>query len=153
MLERGVDVLLGTDGVAADILSSGRLMASLFRDARCNQDIFPTSTILELCTLNAAGAMGLSSEIGSLEPGKKADFVLHDTYLPEWGPIFDPVEQLALSAPPGGVHSVWIDGVRVLDAGRSVQLDEDKILADARQAGRAVIARTKLPNRTVWPVL
>ncbi|HTW36767.1 MAG TPA: amidohydrolase family protein [Rhizomicrobium sp.] len=153
MLERGVDVLLGTDGVAADILSSGRLMASLFRDARRDQDIFPPSTILELCTVNAAVAMGLSSEIGSLEPGKKADFVLHDTYLPEWGPIFDPVEQLALSAPPGGVHSVWIDGVRVLNAGRSVLLDEDKILADARQAGRAVIARTKLPNRTVWPVL
>jgi cytosine/adenosine deaminase-related metal-dependent hydrolase len=153
MLARGVDVLLGTDGVATDILSSGRLMASLFRDARCDQDIFPPSTILELCISNAASAMGLSSEIGSLEAGKKADFVLHDTYLPEWGPVFDPVEQLAMSAPPSGVHSVWIDGVRVLDAGRSVLLDEDKILADARQAGRAVIARTKLPTRTVWPVL
>jgi cytosine/adenosine deaminase-related metal-dependent hydrolase len=128
-------------------------MASLFRDARCDQDIFPPSTILELCISNAASAMGLSPEIGSLEAGKKADFVLHDTYLPEWGPVFDPVEQLALSAPPSGVHSVWIDGVRVLDAGRSVLLDEDKILADARQAGRAVIARTKLPTRTVWPVL
>lgn len=153
MLERGVAVLLGTDGVAADVLSAGRLMASLFRDARRDQDIFPAETILELTTIHAARAMGLSSLIGSLEVGKKADFVLHDTDLPEWGPIFDVVDQLAMSAPPGGVHSVWIDGVRVLDAGRPVFIDEAKLLADARQAGRAVIARTGLPLRSRWPVL
>lgn len=153
MLERGVDVLVGTDGVATDVLSAARLMASIFRDARSDQEIFPAGTILELATLNAARAMGLSSLIGSLEVGKKADIVLHDTDLPEWGPIFDCVDQLALSAPPSGVHSVWIDGIRVLDAGRSVLIDEEKVLADARQAGRAVIARTKLPNRTTWPVL
>ncbi|MGD0867320.1 MAG: amidohydrolase family protein, partial [Rhizomicrobium sp.] len=153
MLDRGVDVLVGTDGVAADVLSAARLMASIFRDARSDQEIFPAGTILELATLNAARAMGFSSLIGSLEAGKKADIVLHDTDLPEWGPIFDCVDQLALSAPPSGVHSVWIDGIRVLDAGRSVLIDEEKVLADARQAGRAVIARTKLPNRTTWPVL
>ncbi len=152
MLERGVDVLLGTDGIAADILSSGRLMASLFRDARADQDLLPAQTILELTTLHGARGMGLSHLIGSLEVGKKADFVLHDTDLPEWGPVFDCVGQLAMSAPPHGVHSVWIDGVRVLDAGRATRIDEAKLLADARQAGRALIARTQLPNRTPWPV-
>lgn len=153
MLDRGVNLMLGTDGVAADILSSGRLMASLFRDARCDQDLMPAATVLEMATLNAARAMGMAGDIGSLEAGKKADIVLHDTWLPEWGPVFDAPEQLAFSAPPSGVHSVWIDGVRVLDDGRSTRLDEDRILADARQAGRAVIARTKLPNRTSWPVI
>ncbi len=153
MLERGVTVCLGTDGIAADILSAGRLMASVFRDARADQHIFPPETILELTSLNGARAMGWSDFIGSLEPGKKADFVLHDTDLPEWGPIFDGPAQLAMSAPPHGVHSVWIDGVRVLDAGRSTLIDEEKLLADVRQAGRNVIARTGLPNRAKWPVL
>jgi cytosine/adenosine deaminase-related metal-dependent hydrolase len=153
MIARGVDVMVGTDGIAADVLSSARLMASLFRDARANQDIFPPSTILEIATVNAARAMGLSDEIGSLDVGKRADIVLHDTDLPEWGPVFDGPAQLALSAPPSGVHSVWIDGVRVLDAGRATLIDEEKLLADARAAGRAVIARTQLPNRTEWPVL
>jgi 5-methylthioadenosine/S-adenosylhomocysteine deaminase len=152
MLERGVPVMVGTDGIATDILSSARLMASIFRDARSDQDIFPPETILELATLNAARAMGMTRHIGSLEAGKKADIVLHDTNLPEWGPVFDAVAQLAISAPPSGVHSVWIDGVRVLDGGRSTLLDEAKLIADAKQAGRDVIARTKLPNRTTWPV-
>jgi 5-methylthioadenosine/S-adenosylhomocysteine deaminase len=153
MLERGVTVMLGTDGIAADILSSARLMASVFRDARADQDLIPATTILELATTNGAAAMGMSKSIGSLEVGKKADLVLHDTDLPEWGPVFDAVGQLAMSAPPSGVHSVWIDGVQVLDAGRATLIDEHKLLADGRQAGRAVIARTKLPNRTSWPTL
>lgn len=153
MVEAGVNVMLGTDGAPADILSSARLMASVFRDARCDQDLFPPALMLELATLNGAKGLGLMAEIGSLEVGKKADFVLHDTDLPEWGPVFDAPAQLALSAPPGGVHSVWIDGVQVLDAGRSTRIDEAKLLADARQAGLALIARTQLPNRAAWPVI
>jgi cytosine/adenosine deaminase-related metal-dependent hydrolase len=153
MLARQVTVLLGTDGIAADILSAGRLMASLFRDARADQEIFPPQIVLELMTINPARAMGFSDFLGSLEAGKKADIVLHDTALPEWGPIFDCPTQLAFSAPPHGVHSVWIDGRRVLKDGRSTMLDEEKLIADVQEAGRALIARTGLPNRTTWPVL
>jgi hypothetical protein len=83
----------------------------------------------------------------------KADFVLHDTHLPEWGPVFDAPAQLAMSAPASGVHSVWIDGVQVLDAGHATLFDEAKVLADARHAGIALIERTQLPNRTSWPVI
>jgi len=153
MLARGVNVMIGTDGMAGDILGSARLMASVFRDAREDQFLFPAGQIMELATLNGARAMGMDRYLGSLEAGKKADFVLHDMYAPEWGAIFDPVAQLALGASPAGVHSVFIDGVQVLDAGRSTIFDEEKLLADARQAGAAIVARTKLPNHTVWPVL
>jgi 5-methylthioadenosine/S-adenosylhomocysteine deaminase len=153
MIARGVNVALGTDGMAADILSSARLMGAVFRDARVDQELFPATTLLELATLNGARAMGMTAQIGSLEVGKKADLVLHDTDLPEWGPVFDCVGQLALSASPSGVHSVWIDGVRVLDDGHATLIDEAKLLADGRQAGQAVVARTGLPNRTPWPVL
>jgi 5-methylthioadenosine/S-adenosylhomocysteine deaminase len=154
MLDAGVNLTLGTDGISADILASGRLMASLFRDARADQFLFPATSVLEMATLKAAAAMGLSHQVGSLEAGKKADIVLHDTHLAEWGgPLFDVVDQLAFSATSRGVHSVWIDGVQVLDAGRATQFDEDALLAAAREAGRAVIARTGLPNRTSWPLI
>lgn len=153
MIDRGVNVMLGTDGIAADILASARLMASVFRDACVDQDIFPPSTMLEMTTVNGARGLGLERQIGSLEVGKKADIVLHDTDLPEWGPVFDAPAQLALSAPSSGVHSVWIDGTQVLDGGHAMLIDEAKLLADARQAGLALIARTQLPNRTSWPVL
>jgi len=154
MVSQGVNIMLGTDGAATDILSSARLTAGVFRDARRDDALFPTSTILELATLNGAKAMGMAASIGSLEVGKKADLVLHDTWRPEWGgPLFDPVTQLALAAPSDGAHSVWIDGVRVIEAGHATLMDEDKILADARQAGTALIARLGLPVQTACPVI
>lgn len=153
MLARGVNVMLGTDGAAADILASARLMASVFRDARCDQTLISPGAMLEMAITAGARGMGMSQSLGSLEAGKKADIVLHDTDLPEWGPVFDAPAQLAMDAPSGGVHSVWIDGEQVLDACRSTRLDEEKLLADARQAGRALIARTGLPVRTEWPVV
>jgi 5-methylthioadenosine/S-adenosylhomocysteine deaminase len=154
MISRGANVMLGTDGAATDVLSSGRLMAGLFRDARRDAELIPAAQVLEMATLNGARAMGLAEAIGSLEPGKKADFVLHDSHRADWGgPVFDPALQLAFCASPGGVHSVWIDGVQVLDDGRATLIDEDKILADARQAGTDLVARLGLPVRTTWPVL
>ncbi len=154
MCAQGANVMLGTDGAATDILSSARLMAGIFRDARRDDELFPASTVLELATLNGAKGMGMEHAIGSLEVGKKADLVLHDTWLPDWGgALFDPVLQLAFAAPPGGVHSVWIDGVRVVEAGRATLIDEDKLLADARQAGAALIERLGLPIQTTWPVI
>ena len=152
MLDRGVPLMMGTDGVAADVLSAARLTASLFRDARADQDLMPATSVLEMATVAPAAAMGLSHLIGSLAVGRKADIVLHDTQRPEWGgPVFDLVEQLAFSASPDGVHSVWIDGVKVIEAGRATLFDEDLLLEEAREAGRQVIARTGLPLRTPWP--
>ncbi len=152
MLAAGANVMLGTDGAAADILSSARLIGSLFGDARGDPHLIPASTLLEMATLNGAKAMGLSAQIGSLEIGKKADLVLHDPNSPDWGGAqFDTVSQLVMCA-PSLAHSVWIDGVRVIDDGRATLMDEDKLLADARQAGAALVQRLGLPVLTTWPV-
>ncbi len=153
MIAQGVNVMLGTDGFATDILSSARLMAGGYRDARDDEESFPPTLLLELATINGAKGMGLDGVLGSLEAGKKADFVLHDADLLEWGPLFDPAAQLALDASPGGVHSVWVDGVKVLEDGHSTLIDENKLIADSKQAGLALIARTRLPNRPHWPVI
>jgi cytosine/adenosine deaminase-related metal-dependent hydrolase len=153
MSARGVNVALGTDGVAADILGAARLMAGLFRDARRDEHLYGPAAILEMASLGGAKALGMEGEVGALAVGQKADFVLHDTDLPEWGgTLFDPTAQLALCAPARGVHSVWIDGVRVVEAGRATTINEAKLMADARQAGSAIIARTGLPTLTTWPV-
>lgn len=154
MLARGVPLMLGSDGMAADILSSARLMAAAYRDARADQYLLPPTTMLEMATVNGARTLGWQDRLGSLAEGFAADLVLHNTRRPEWGgPVFDAVGQLATSAPPSGVHSVWIAGRQVLEAGRNLMLDEEKLLADAVQAGAAVVARTGLPSRTPWPVL
>jgi hypothetical protein len=51
------------------------------------------------------------------------------------------------------VHSVWVDGVRVVEAFRCTTIDEPALLAEAQAAGEAVIARSGLPLLTAWPII
>jgi cytosine/adenosine deaminase-related metal-dependent hydrolase len=95
----------------------------------------------------------MADRIGSLEAGKKADFVAHDTWRPEWRPLFNVINQLVWSADGRGVHSVWVDGVRVIDNYRCTTIDEDRLYAEAQVAGEAIVARSGLPIKSRWPVV
>lgn len=152
MLERGVNLAMGTDGVAANILGAARLFAYAFRDSRDERYRYPPDCIIEMATLHGTRAMGLGDQLGSLAAGKKADFIFIDTWTPDWGGVFDPVYQLGHCAQPGPVHSLWIDGERLIEDGRSTRLDEEKLLAEVRQRSKDVIARTELPLQPIWPM-
>lgn len=151
MLEAGVNVLFGTDGIATDIQRSAQMMAGVFKDARMDSTVLPATQLLEMATLNGARALGLDHEIGSLEVGKKADLVLHDTNRPEMRPLFDPVGQLMTDTDGRSVHSVWVDGQRVVANGRATLIDEAPLIEQAQRAGEEIIARCGLSIESVWP--
>ena len=153
MADAGINLLLGTDGYDIDILHSARLMSALFKDTHLDQRILSAYSTLEMLTVNAAAAMGMSEEIGSLEVGKKADFACHDIHRPEWRPILSLVNQLIWTADGRGVHSVWVDGVRVVENYRSTQIDEDELFLRAQLAAEEVILRSELPFISPWPAL
>jgi 5-methylthioadenosine/S-adenosylhomocysteine deaminase len=155
MASAGINLTLGTDGNnnsnSSDLMRAMYLVAALFKDARRDPRLFPAHEALTMATLNGAKALGLIHEIGSLEVGKKADLVLHDTERAEWTPLHNVVNQLVWSADGRGVHSVWVDGRRVVDSYRCTMVDESKLFADARQAGAAIVARCGLPSICPWP--
>ena len=153
MARAGINIMLGTDGVPVDIMNSARLMSGIFKDARIDEALFPATETLEMITINGAKGMGLPQRIGAIEPGRKADIVCHNTDRPQWFPEFDLIEQLLETANGGGVHSVWVDGERVIENYRSTKIDEEALRAEARQTARNVIARTGLTVHHPWPVI
>ncbi len=153
MIERGINLLLGSDGYNSDMLRLLHLLSGLFKDSREDMTLMPAWETLDLITVNAARALQMPDVIGSLEPGKKADLVCHDTWRPEWMPVMNVVNQLVWSADGRSVHSVWVDGVRVVDNYRSTLLDEDELFAKAQEAGDAIIGRSGLPFVCPWPVI
>jgi len=154
MAAAGVNLILGTDGADhADVMRPMALMAGLFKDARRDTSVFPAEQALEMITLNGAKALGLGGQIGSLEAGKKADFVLHDTDRPEWRPLLNCVAQLVWSADGRGVHSVWVDGRRVVDNYRCTTVDEERLFARAQEAAESITRRSGLPLVSAWPVI
>ncbi|MDB5395754.1 MAG: amidohydrolase [Rhodospirillales bacterium] len=153
MAQAGVTLLLGTDGGdQADLMKSIALVAGLFKDARCDASLFPAHQALEMATVNGARALNMSDQIGSLAVGKKADLVLHDTDRPEWRPLLNVISQLVWSADGRGVHSVWVDGRRVVDNYRCTTIDEEKVYAEAQAAADSITSRSGLPRLSAWPV-
>lgn len=154
MAAAGINIALGTDGADNhDMMRVMTLMAALFKDARQDRALFPAHQVLEMATVNGAKVLGLSDTLGGIAVGMKADIAAHDTRRPEWQPINNPVDQLVWSADGRGVHSVWVDGVRVVDTYRCTTIDEDALYAEAQAMADAVLARSGLPMLNEWPVL
>lgn len=153
----GVNLALGTDGNNAsnhsDIYLATYILAGLFKDARQDPQQFPATRALEIATLGGAYAMGASDSIGSIEPGKRADVVIHDTDRPEWVPLFNVVNQLVYSVDGRSVRTVLVDGEIVVDDFQMTTVDEAKLFADAQQHGHGVLERTHLSSRLSWPVI
>lgn len=157
MAERGVNILLGTDGAnngnTSDLMRAMFCSAGIFKDSRRNPNLFPATRVLEMATINGAKAAQVSDIVGSIEVGKKADFVLHDRKRPEWTPLIDPVNQLVYAADGRGVHSVWVDGIRVVDTYRSTLIDEEKLYADVQKASDRLVARLDRKSTPAWPTV
>ena len=100
-----------------------------------------------------ARGIGMKSELGALAVGMKADIVLHDLDRPEWRPVLNPVYQLVWSADGRGVHSVWVDGKRVVEGGHCLTIDEEKLYAEVERRAPALIERAGLSIINPWPVL
>jgi cytosine/adenosine deaminase-related metal-dependent hydrolase len=128
-------------------------VAGLFKDARTDPQMFPAEKAYEMATLGGARALQLEDQIGSLEPGKRADIVLHDTDRPEWRPLLNVANQLVWSADGRGVHTVLVDGQVVVEDYRCVTIDEDRLWADVQVAGEAITGRSGLPDKAKWPIL
>jgi 5-methylthioadenosine/S-adenosylhomocysteine deaminase len=105
-----------------------------------------------MATLNGASALGLADQIGSLEPGKKADIVVHSYRRPEWRPGLDVINSLIYSAQSVGVDTVIVDGEIILEGGRFTRVDEEAEYRQIDRAARALYERMGFAIQNRWPV-
>jgi cytosine/adenosine deaminase-related metal-dependent hydrolase len=157
MLERGVCVSLGGDSGNGsnhfDMLRLMYLAATVYKDARLDVGVMPPERVLEMATRGGAEALLLDREIGSLEPGKRADLVLYDLDTPEWRPLLNPLNNLVYAATGASVRTVLIDGRVVLDEGRLTTVDEAEVYARVERLGREQIRRAGLRVPLRWPLV
>jgi 5-methylthioadenosine/S-adenosylhomocysteine deaminase len=153
MRDTGVTVVLGTDGVSAggnlNLMRQMYLAAGLFKDARIDPTTIGAREALRMATIEGAEALGWEDEIGSLEPGKRADFVLFDLDHIEWVPYDDPLQALVWSASPASIAETWVDGRAVYREGRVVTVDEAELHREARERARAITCRAGLDKSEV----
>jgi 5-methylthioadenosine/S-adenosylhomocysteine deaminase len=147
LLAFGVNVALGSGSAMAsnyiDVARQLYLFAGGSKTYRLDATAVPPETALEMATIRGAAALGLEGEIGSLEPGKKADITMFRMRAADWAPIINPVANLVFSS-RGGAHTVIVDGRILLDAGVLQSIDEDRTLAEAQRRAELIVARSGL---------
>ena len=133
--QAGINVALGTDSASSnndlDMISEMRTAALLAKAVASNASAMPAEEVLRMATINAAKALGLDSEIGSIEIGKSADITAVDLGGIENQPVYDPVSQLIYSAGRENVSNVWVAGNHLLKDRELTTLDEKTILEKA----------------------
>ena len=136
MLDAGVNVALGTDGLASnndmDMKAAVRFTALVQKSVRKDAETLPGDLPLRLATANGARAMGFP-ESGALAPGRAADIVLFDLDQPHLYPRHDLVANLVHSARASDVTHVIVDGRVLYRDGELVTLDEEKIKAEVQR--------------------
>jgi 5-methylthioadenosine/S-adenosylhomocysteine deaminase len=150
LLDAGVTVMLGSDGVAPD--RSYDMFRHMFQAMRYHRFHFrdpsylPAGKVLEMVTIDAARALGLERELGSLEAGKKADVILIDMFKPHLYPLNMPVYRVAYFANGNDVDTVIVNG-QILMEGRKVKtVDEASVLELAQKASEDALRRTGLES-------
>jgi cytosine/adenosine deaminase-related metal-dependent hydrolase len=137
-----------------DLLRDLHEVASVARIRAQARDVMPPETVLEMATLNGARAMGIDDEVGSIEAGKRADFIIIDMDAPHLTPVWNPVATVVRSAVGSDVATVVIDGRIVMQDRKVLTLDEEAIVEDVRQRYRDVARRAGIENTSSsWPVL
>ncbi len=138
--DAGLRVGIGTDGVSStpshDFFDELRAAVMTARARERRPDALTASEALELGTLGSARALNLADEIGSLAPGKQADFQIVSLTGSHWLPWEDPAAAVVFGGSPDRILATFVDGKPVYERGG---LEWHELTAAAHSARRAML--------------
>jgi len=127
----GIAVGMGLDGQASADLSDPfenmRMGMYAIRMKYQAADALMPLDMLRFHTIGTAEIFGIADEVGSLEPGKRADFLVLDLRDPETSPVIHPVEHVVLAASADNIEGIYVGGELVVDRGRFTRVDQDRV--------------------------
>lgn len=137
MRRRGISVSLGADGAACsntlDMFQEMRLAATL-QALRLGPGHLTAREVVAMATREGARALGLDREVGSIEPGKKADLIVIGRDAAHQQPARDPYSTLVFASHPSDVRYTLVDGDVVARDGRVPWADPEALADESRRA-------------------
>jgi 5-methylthioadenosine/S-adenosylhomocysteine deaminase len=134
-LRSGVALGLGTDGAASnndlDMFEAMRVASLLHKMQTMDPRVVGAKTALEMGTIGGARALGMEKQIGSLEIGKRADFIVVNASGARHTPMYDPISHLVYVTHGGDVETTIVHGKVLMRDRKMLTLDEAAIIKDA----------------------
>lgn len=136
MLEKGINVCLGTDGASSnnnlDMLEEMRMATYLQKAFTDDPTALPVDEVMRMATARGGRALGFEN-VGSLEVGKAADLIVLNTEKAHYYPKYNIKSAIVYSGNSADVETVIIDGSLVMEGGHLITLDEERILYKAQK--------------------
>lgn len=138
LLAAGVRLGLGPDGPAGsnndfNLFEEMDLAAKLQKVSTGEPQALPATEALEMATIGGARALGMEKEIGSLEPGKRADLITVSLAAAHALPMYNAYSQIVYALKGCDVEDVMVNGRMVVRSRRVLTFDADRVLADVRR--------------------
>ncbi len=147
MLRKKIPVGLGTDGCASnnnlDLFQEMDMAAKLHKVFSHDPTVMGAEEVVKMATIEGARALGLEKEIGSLEKGKKADFIILDFHKPHLVPVYNLYSHLVYAAQGADVDTVFINGKPVIKNREFLEMDLEKVLGQAGEIKRKILGFLK----------
>ena len=136
LMEKGVNVTLGTDGAASNnnlnLFEEMHLAAIIHKGRLLNPTVINTDAVLDMVTVNGAKAQGRAN-CGELKVGFKADIIALDLDKPHfWGNAADK-SLITYSAQGSDVCMTMVDSKILYENGEYLTLDKEKVLYAMKQ--------------------
>ncbi len=144
-IERGVKVGLGSDSMASnntcDLFEEARFAALFARNSGSGSRFIQPHELIETATLGGARALGLESEIGSLEPGKQADCIVVGLDRVAQQPVHDVHSALVFASGASDVRLTVVAGEEVARDGATMAVDTGEVRSRFGELRRTVDGR------------
>ena len=131
MLEKGINVCIGTDGAASNnslnLFHEMSLLALIHKGVKRTPQCISAGETIRIATINGAKALGLEREIGSLEEGKKADIAILNLNKASLTPRNNLIAGLSYSVNGSEVETVIIDGEITMEDRKILTMDEELV--------------------------
>jgi 5-methylthioadenosine/S-adenosylhomocysteine deaminase len=147
VLAAGVRVGLCTNALGQDMFEAMRTAGWIARIVQGTPDALPVEKALEMGTIRNAEALGLDDTIGSIEVGKKADVIVVNLNKLQQAPCLNVISALVNATSGRDVEDVIVDGTKIIQDGRFVNLDEESIIREAYQRALHFAKRAHLDAR------
>ncbi|MFN8558129.1 MAG: amidohydrolase family protein [Dehalococcoidia bacterium] len=143
--DAGVNISLGTDNMSEDMFEALRFGLMLNRGKRGNGERPAPADLFRWATRNGARALGREDDLGSLEPGKKADLCIVNVRKAHLTPMLNPLATLVHYGQGSDVEAVMVDGA-VMQDGKVLTMNEDDVIRNAQEAAAAAWKRFHAAN-------
>jgi 5-methylthioadenosine/S-adenosylhomocysteine deaminase len=142
-LKADVALGLGTDGPAGsnndlNLFEEMDLAAKLQKVTKMDPTALPAEQAFEMATVRGARAIGLEKEIGSIEPGKRADMIFVRTVVPHGVPMYNVYSHLVYALKGSDVRHVMINGRTVVRNRAVLTLNAAQVLAKAAEYQKSI---------------